>query len=74
MLFGIKSLVGYASSSPNIHLPKIKSGVLNPSDILSNENEKTETINQLNTIYSKDYKPYNDIYIIWKGYKKLGRV
>ncbi len=73
VLFGIKSWVAYSSSAPIIHLPKIRKGVLNPSDILANEKEKIETINQLNTIYAKDYKPYNDLYILLKGCKNWGR-
>lgn len=73
VLFGLKSWVGYSSAN-QIHLPKIRKGVLNPTDILAIENDNSETKNQLNTIYAKDYKLSNDLYIIWKAYRKLGRV
>jgi GT2 family glycosyltransferase len=73
VFFGFKSWVGYSPLVSHSHLPKLKNAILNPSDILSNKNANSEAISQLNTIYAKDYKPYNDLYIIWKGYKKLGR-
>ncbi len=70
VLFNQKSWVGYEDSN-STHLPKVKKGVLSPSDAINFEADD-KIKNQLNIIYAKDYKPENDLKIIWKGLKKLG--
>ena len=76
--FGNKTWVGYYSSKKNTSrndpkLPRLKSGVVNPADILQTKNTPLETTNRLNMLYAKDYSPWNDIHVILKAYKKLGR-
>lgn len=73
-LLGSKSWVGYHPEvlDSNEKLPPIKPGVLNPADIWSEE-LSDETTGQLNLLYAKDYRTYNDLHIIYKGFRHLGR-
>lgn len=75
ILIGCKSWVGYFKHESNARfkLPSIKLGVLHPLDIFKETPKDEETINNLNLIYARDYKIMNDINIILKGLKKLGR-
>ena len=74
VLFGMKSWVGYAPTiDNNFHLPKIRTGVLNPSDVLP-QVQRTELIcGRLNLLYAKDYQVGNDLNIIRKGFRELGK-
>ncbi len=73
VLFGKKSWVGYSQTSAekHFHLPKIKTGILSPSDVLPTQANE-ETSGKLNIVYAKDYRISNDFRIIWKGFRKLG--
>jgi GT2 family glycosyltransferase len=76
VLTGKKSWVGYfnpLSSSKDNYLPAIKPGVLSPYLVLNQTQFDVELNNRLNLLYAKDYKPQNDINIILKGLKYLGR-
>jgi len=75
ILFGVYSWVGYYSKSENnnVNLPKIKKGILTPLDVLKNKNIPAEEAERMNMIYAKDYKLINDILIIYKGIKNIGR-
>ncbi|HVA98658.1 MAG TPA: hypothetical protein VNG53_07155, partial [Bacteroidia bacterium] len=78
VLFGMRSFVGYAIVS-DVHqnnknkLPKIKKGIVTPADMLSKKNISDAMINDVNILYAKDYKAFNDLSIILKNFKKLGR-
>lgn len=82
VLYGEKSWVGYIGFPANtfldndskIKLPDIKQGILSPTDAFQNKNLDAEDILKLNMIYAKDYKIYNDLNIIVKGFKNMGRV
>lgn len=74
VLFGIKSWVGYApSQNENIHLPKIRPGVLNPSDALPEEQRTPVICSRLNLLYAKDYQVGNDLNVVRKGFRDLGK-
>ncbi|MEZ5082428.1 MAG: glycosyltransferase [Bacteroidales bacterium] len=75
VLFGNKTWVGYKRTghSGEHRLPKIRSGVLNPTDALKGTNITPDTIDRLNLLYSRDYKVINDLNIILKGFRNLGR-
>lgn len=77
VLFGNLSWVGYyfprQEDKEQWHLPKIKQGVLNPLDTLEKQLNDTSTIQKLNMLYAKDYRLWNDVSIIWKGLRELGR-
>lgn len=74
VLFRRKSWVGfYAHDSKKASLPKIRKGVLNPSDAFPCEELSPEACERLDVLYAKDYTVYRDISIIYKGFKNLGR-
>ncbi|MBL4658671.1 MAG: glycosyltransferase [Flavobacteriales bacterium] len=75
VLFGIKSMVGYAphTESPESNYPKIKPGILNPSDVLKDSSITQEDLHDLNLHYAKDYSIAKDLLIISRGLTKLGR-
>ena len=70
---GRKTWVGYyptADDSQN-KLPKLKKGVLTPIDSFNLNQLNSEIIQQVNTLYARDYKITNDIIIVWKGFRKF---
>lgn len=74
VLFGIKSWVGFNRSFPlNYRLPKIKNGILNPADFTKKKIIEAETIDNLNRLYARDYKVSQDIVILLKNLRNLGR-
>jgi len=72
VLIGKKSWVGYKKTATKQKLPKIKEGVLSPADALTNSVDEL-TILRLNQLYAKDYKVNNDLQIILKCWKQLGK-
>ncbi len=54
-------------------LPKIKNGVLNPTDLLPEYTYDETTRNRLNWLYAKDYHTSRDWKIFWKGIRRLGK-
>lgn len=73
VMFGVKSWVGYAGAhDANIHLPKIKKGVLGPVEGLPEEQRTQEISKRLNLLYAKDYKLANDFNVMRKAFRKLG--
>lgn len=75
VLVGKFSWVGYINTTIDIkHLPKIKKGILYPSDGLKLElNIDEHTFKRLNLLYAKHYQVENDLLLIWRAYLKLGR-
>lgn len=74
VLFGFKSWVGYYPlENHDISLPKIHKGVLNPFDTLNQVEVSNEEIEKLNIAYARDYKIMNDIIIIMKCIRLLGK-
>jgi len=75
VLKGNISWVGYCKINDTYQdLPNIKSGVLNPADILKITPTNRDTIKRLNMMYAKDYNIFNDLGIVIKGMKKLDRL
>ncbi len=72
VLLGIRSFVGYSNRDNNI-LPRIKTGVLNPTDVFPDKKISPETSSRLNMLYARDYKMGTDLNIIWRGFRNLGR-
>ncbi len=77
VLFGLKSWVGYNAiqqlDEPILKpLPVIKKGVLSPIDGIKIKT-KSSNINKLNLLYSKDYTVWQDVRIVLKAFKHLGR-
>ena len=75
VVFNTRSWVGYSelSESETHHLPEIKKGILNPFDAFRKEPVPGEAISRLNLIYARDYRITNDLNIIFKGFRNLGR-
>ena len=72
---GRKTWVGYAPVEADIQqdsLPQLKTGVLHPIDALNLKHCTDDMIQQINTLYARDYKLLEDVNIILKGFKKLG--
>lgn len=72
VLFGIRTWVGYNYSS-EVSLPKIRKGVLNPTDAFNNKVLDEDTTTRLNMLYARDYKISSDLMIMWKGFRNMGR-
>lgn len=75
VLSGQKSWVGYQSElhTTTISLPNLKKGILFPSDAISSKIIDHETVLRIDTLYARDYKIINDLNIILKGFRNLGR-
>lgn len=74
VLLGVRTWVGYVNNNINIkNLPVIKKGVLSPVDVLFHNHIDESTAKRLNMLYAKHYQVENDLRIIWKGYRNLGR-
>lgn len=76
VLIGKKSWVGYINNHiDNKDMPKIKKGILTPLDGLKRSiPEDDYTFKRLNLLYAKHYQMENDLTLIWRGYKNLGRI
>ncbi|MCX6243140.1 MAG: glycosyltransferase [Bacteroidetes bacterium] len=75
VLFARRSLVGYAphKTTEDHRLPEIRKGILTPIDAFKDKNINTEASERLNIMYARDYKLTNDLIIISKGFRNLGR-
>ena len=75
ILLGFKSWVGYSelTDSEKQRLPAIRKGVLNPFDAFRKEPVPGEAVSRLNLMYARDYQISNDLNIILKGFRELGR-
>jgi GT2 family glycosyltransferase len=75
VLFSFKSWIGFTPHSEyeEGRLPAIRPGVLNPLDAFRNKNIPEETTHRLDMSYARDYKLTNDLNIIIKGFRNLGR-
>lgn len=72
---GKKTWVGYYPINNDFQdkLPKLKKGVLFPTDSFGFKPLSGEIIQQMNSLYAREYKITNDLTIILKGLKKIGR-
>lgn len=75
VLFAFKSWIGFTPHSEHEagRLPEIKHGVLNPLDAFQNTAVTEGTTARLDLLYARDYKLTNDLNIIIKGFRNLGR-
>ncbi|MCD4709515.1 MAG: hypothetical protein K8R52_01605, partial [Bacteroidales bacterium] len=73
VLFGFRTWVGYlyAEHREQPDLPRLKKGVLNPGSHHSPETLTPERINEINVVYSKDYRLFNDLLIITRNFRKI---
>ncbi len=75
VLFSRKSFVGYTTyKDPEDHrLPVIRKGILTPIDAFKDTSISPEACVRLNIMYARDYKLTNDLKIITKGFRELGK-
>jgi len=75
VLLGFKTWVGYFRSKGinTEHLPKLKDGVLNPLDLISEMEHTTDFVKNCNTVYAKNFTVWNDLKILIKGFKYTDR-
>jgi hypothetical protein len=52
-------------------LPRLKTGILNPGSHYPPESMTPERINEINIVYSKDYRLINDLLIIARNFRKI---
>ncbi len=74
VLFARYSMVGFDSlpESEKAQLPKVRKGVLHPSDALKKE-PNTENLIRLNMLYAREYSLATDFNILVRGLLKSGR-
>ena len=70
---GKLSWVGYYPSGDNeIHLPKIKPGILTPLISLKSKSPSLEMIRNANILYARDYTVWKDLNIILVAFRETG--
>lgn len=74
VLINKKTWVGYHQTLSNQNLPKIKSSILTITDGIQMINTSDEKNTDLNQRYARNYRIFNDLNTIWRGYKKLGEL
>ena len=72
VVVGKKSWVGYSKEFTEVHtLPKLKKGVLSPTDQFHFTDLDPQLVKNLNIKYVKDYQVNNDLNILLKGIMKI---
>ena len=73
IIAGKRSIVGYGERTESSQrvLPRLKPGVLSPSDALSVPDPAIS--DKLDLIYARDYHASNDLSILLKAWRKLDR-
>jgi len=71
VMSGRKTWVGYCSGSQN-HLPTLKKGILSPASLYP-ENIPDKKKDELNIVYAKNYRLLNDLEIVGKAWKDIGK-
>ncbi|MBN1415038.1 MAG: glycosyltransferase [Bacteroidales bacterium] len=75
-LFGIHSWVGYhpAPAKSLAPLPRLRPGILTPAYKLERIDPDNHIIEKINMLYAKDYALWNDLTILWSGFRHLGSI
>lgn len=75
VLFGKKTFVGYSDFQKRVayQFPKLRDGILSPADSVKLSELNHETLQRLNLLYARNYNIYNDLNIIYRGFRELGR-
>jgi GT2 family glycosyltransferase len=74
VLVGLHSWVGYhpVPGESLTSLPRLKPGIITPACRLDRTDADDPMIEKINMLYAKDYTLWNDLTILWKGFRKLG--
>jgi hypothetical protein len=73
VLAGKYSWVGFHPSPDQPRLPRIRPGILYPSDALGSEDIPQETKDSLNLLYVKNYSVFTDAGILMRSIRQIGR-
>jgi hypothetical protein len=75
VLTGKYTLIGYhgKTDEESDNLPYLKKGILSPVDALKNKTHEKGIVEKVNLLYAKDYRILNDLNILLKGFRNLGR-
>lgn len=74
VLFGKYSFTGFNPDTVTLtKLPEIKKGILYPTDIISNVSLDEEAVARLNFLFAREYRPENDLKILFRAFRKLDR-
>ena len=75
VLLGTYSWVGFhpAEDESHLKLPRLKPGILYPTDALESKEIATDTIENMNLAYAKNYSILTDARILFKGLRRIGR-
>ena len=73
VLLGFRTWVAYLDSDLNdqSNLPKLKKGILNPGIHLRPASLSPDKIKEVNVVYAKDYRVFNDLLIITRNFRKI---
>ncbi len=73
VLLGFRTWVGYLDNDLNdlSNLPKLKKGILNPGIHLLDTHLSPDKIKEVNVVYAKDYRVFNDLLIITRNFRKI---
>ena len=71
VLFGRRTWVGYHPMGAG-KLPKLLQGVIDPV-VARHLRPDALTVQRVNITYAKDYRPWQDVKLVWKGFDLLGR-
>jgi hypothetical protein len=73
VLIGTRTWVAYleAEHPEQPDLPPLKKGILNPGIHLPAETLTSERINEINVVYSKDYRIFHDLLIITRNFRDI---
>jgi hypothetical protein len=71
---GSRTWVGYTQTEiASTHLPRLRKNILCVDDVLPLVQRSTSIAERLNMLYAKDYKIKNDLTIILRAFRHLGR-
>ncbi len=75
VLISMRSWIGYGTIdySGEPRLPEIRKGILHPADALPHRHLNPEDITRLNILYARNYQLINDLRILYKAFRELGR-
>ncbi len=74
VIFGKYTWVGveFSTTQENLH-HDVKTGVLNPADVLLSGHSDIKLNQRMNVMYAKDYRLSNDVAILWKCIRQLDK-
>jgi len=72
VLFGQYTLVGFDSNIEEVNLPQIKRSILHPSDLIHAEASNEDKV-RINLVYARNYRIVNDLNILIKAFRNLGK-